>query len=429
MQYKILPLLLVLVLNSFLEISLSAQSQILTGTIIERGGDTLHGFILYEKWRVSPEEVKFKESHDAEFITYSPLEIRKFIVNNQHYYGGVFDVENSPTRLDDLNSDKEYRIQQDTLFIKGLIFGKKELFMLEKRNLKRLFYIRISGEIVLLRHKQYIERIPKTEIGGAFSKDLLRNRNEYIGILRLYLDDQPGIDESLENVEYNQYSLVKLFQGYYQATNQRYELLKNNPLRTIRKFGLNVGIGFNRISILESEPYYLTIYPRHLDLHCSFSAFYDLEFPGPASKSAISFEGGFSNFGFYYFVRFDREDKDFTEYTVNFSYLYGDFRALYKIEIPADDKFGVFFKIGPSAGVVVLDGSGVREKNYTYPYLKYYRPYKGNRKYQYGMDVCLGVKIHRFKYEFRYEIMRGYGISYGPSMDSQSLKIHLGVNF
>src|SRR6187402_2319653 len=100
-----------------LSLSLYAQENFLPGYIITNSKDTTRGYIDYRNWKTNPGTISFKQEINSVIFFYTPTHIAAFSVADEFYESATVNIEVSPTGLNDLTYEYEFKIEQQTAFL------------------------------------------------------------------------------------------------------------------------------------------------------------------------------------------------------------------------------------------------------------------------------------------------------------------------
>jgi len=189
---------------------ISAQENFKPGHVITKDNTRIDGWIDFRDWSKSPDNINFKASGTDDIINYSPLELTAFEVQDQYYLGQIVEIEKSPIlkdRIDEeLDAKAELRLEKDTLFVKRLLKGDKELYMARNYLNIKNYYIKDGKKLDLLLFKNYFEK--KDGSGRIKSLDLYKSQ------LQNYFEDCRNISSDIQKADYIEKDLRDLFMSY-----------------------------------------------------------------------------------------------------------------------------------------------------------------------------------------------------------------------
>jgi hypothetical protein len=200
-------LILISASNSF------AKSKIICGYVITFSGDTINGYIEYNKWNETPREILFKKSENEFGKLYTPKTISEFYVNGKIYTSAIVKIDQNQYKTNELSSLPDFQFTIDTVFLEAVILGDKELYYLKDSTRKINFYIKNDSIYEWLIHRRFF----KTEN----NKVIVAENNNYIGQLLIYFNDYDSFNSVLSTTTYELKSLTKVFNYYYECTNSK----------------------------------------------------------------------------------------------------------------------------------------------------------------------------------------------------------------
>jgi hypothetical protein len=175
-------------------------------------GDTIHGYIDYRQWDVNPFEINFRTDSLAEQVKYTPLEIKAFVVSEDHYWGGIFEIDKSPYVTQELTTENEAIPDTDTVFLTILVDGNLSLYYLKDSDVKEHFFIRKNdGEFTELIYRRYL--VLNADPGNKDKTSIVEN-NLYKGMLIYFTTEFPGLVDRINSARYNSSDLTKIVDDY-----------------------------------------------------------------------------------------------------------------------------------------------------------------------------------------------------------------------
>ncbi len=181
------------------------SNELKVGYVITLNNDTLHGYIDYKKWKISPSKILFKETLVGSGLYFTPKTISEFYTTGEVYKRAII-------KLDQIShKTNELQFNNDTVFLKAIILGEKELYYLKDSIGTERFFIKQDSIYEWLIYMKY-----QMEEKG---KKMSVVNNNYIGQLLIYLQNCPTINSVLSETTYDLKSLSKVFYYYYDCTN------------------------------------------------------------------------------------------------------------------------------------------------------------------------------------------------------------------
>ena len=218
-SYFVLLLFILSASNSY------AKSKLVPGYIITLDNDTLNGYLEYNRWKHTPQEILFKESKNDIGSHYTPKTISEFCINGKVYRSAIVKIDQSPYKTSELSFSPDFQFIVDTTFLQALILGNKELYYLNDSVSKENFYIKTDSGYVWLMYKRFVKE--------ENDKKLILANNNYILQLLIYLQDCDAINSALSVTTYDQKSLTNVFYYYYECTNSKIDYQEKEDKHTI----------------------------------------------------------------------------------------------------------------------------------------------------------------------------------------------------
>jgi hypothetical protein len=218
-----------------------SQGNYAPGFYVDNSGDTIPGFIQYERWDVNPSSILFKKSSSSGSEELKPSNIKSFFVAGERYESATVDMDTSPYRLDKLDSSPLPKNIRSTVFLQSLMEGNKRLLLLKDQHLRNHFYIPEGQEYEALVYKQYF---------SDPVKKLMAVNEGYKKRLAFYFQDCSTIQSTIGKTAYTVNSLLKLFREYYRCTNLEVNYV-NERKDARAELGMVVGASASTISFSE----------------------------------------------------------------------------------------------------------------------------------------------------------------------------------
>ncbi|MEP6645729.1 MAG: hypothetical protein ABJC12_01460 [Saprospiraceae bacterium] len=372
---------------------LYCQHNYLPGYIINLKNDTVRGFIDYRNWEKNPSKIFFASDPKGVEITYSPSEIKSFVVLDEIYEGAIVERESHLNTIDNGPYTYELITEKEPVFLQTLINGEKSLFYLKDKNGIDQFYIREGDFITLLKFKRYHKLQEK---GGG----IIENRT-FIGQLSQYLHDCPGIQEKLTHLIYRKSDLENLFLSYYNCTKEPIQFRKKHE-KNPPELGALIGFANTYVKVV-SDYFYLKDVKFGYSNTFSGGVFCDFTLPRSLRKISINTELIYSSYkisGHY--------DDNFDAATIHMGYNYCKINAAlrYKYQLK---KMALFTDLGVTNGIVLHEineriGESVFHPNITS------RAVNDTRSDEQGYFLGLGATIKKYSAELRFEKANGFSV-------------------
>ena len=262
------------------------------GYVIAKNGDTLHGFIDYKNWDKNPKQILFKYEKTSPEIHFSYKSILEFSTSNEIYKSAIVKIEQGSNKTNELTTSPKLNFLTDTVFLRAVIIGTKELYYLKDSRGKESFYIKNDSNYEWLTYKKYL----KEEDG----KKLLSENKNYIGQLILYMQDCKTINPILSKTDYTYKDLLRAFNYYFDCTNSKVQY-QPEEVKVKLDFSVLAGATITSLKLRGQQgvPYLTEVnYPSSINFMNSIS--YSVmqsqipkpslpDFPEPASTATLMF--------------------------------------------------------------------------------------------------------------------------------------------
>jgi len=395
------------------------QKNYLPGFIITLTGDTIRGTLDYRNWERNPKKIGFKANGSTETIDYSPATIIGFGVADEIYMSAVIETEISSDKTGDLSFDPSLNIVMDSGFLQLLIRGEKNLYLFRNRLGKEQYYTGQISAPELLVYKRYLKMQ-----GGS---SVVVENKKYIGQLSIYLSDCQAIQPKLQNTQYQQNSLEKLFLAYYDCMNAPL-LFYKKPDNVTLAFGVIAGASYTSLTFHSADFVYLVDAGYKPSYSFTGGVYMDVILARNSGKWSICNELLYTNY------RVDGEYTDYTnenKYTVYSSrlgYMYLKLNNLIRFKLPVGKVF-LYANVGISNGLAIVEQNQmtVTSKLYEQVRVEEKKALDDTRKYEVGFLGGLGGNYGRFSLEARYEY--GTGMSTYNSLRSPVNRVYLFLGF
>jgi hypothetical protein len=417
-RFKKFGLLLIVLLTYQFAFS---QEKYIPGYVIKNNNDTLYGFVDYRNWEKNPDMVKFKKNIEDAPISFNPIDITEFKVDGENYVSGIINTEISPTQTDKLIEDPQINIKVDTTFLQTLFKGEKSLFYYKNSNGRENFYIKQDTEFDLLVYKRYIKR--------QDGKPVITEYRKYLGQLTLYLNDCGTIKSKLDNVSYNQKSLIELFQYYYKCSQSDISFQKKTE-KIHTEIGVLAGVSLTSLEFHSGAYAYLVEAGYNPSINFSSGIFFDLILPRNQGKWSFNNEILFSKYKAMGSYKEYESENNYAITTTEIGYSYFKINNLVRFKYPIGHLF-LFINGGVSSGFAIneINYKKIQSKYYTTESVVEELALNDTRIYEQGYILGTGLKYGKLSFELRYE--KGNGMSEYISLNSSTKRYYflLGYKF
>ena len=233
----------------FLRIICYSQSNYKLGFVIKNSGDTIHGLIDSRGVKRMSKICKFKNDKKEKAIVFSPNDINSFSFNNGKKYISKTIIRNNN--------------KPEKVFLEFIVNGKANLYYL-KDNKKGYFFIQNENDSLI--------ELINSEVNIRINNiDYLRDRKEYIGILKNVFQDCAEIQPNIENVDLNHKALIKLTTDYHNYVCKDYDCIIYKK-DTKPKYSIGILLGVYNSTIHFTKKNYLYRFFNSENFTCRYSS-------------------------------------------------------------------------------------------------------------------------------------------------------------
>ena len=183
----------------FFTCNLFSQNNFIPGTVTTNKGEVLNGFINYQDWKVTPNEIEFKQGE--EIIVFLPSDIKAFGVKEDKFISRNVKLDVSEQNLQKMDKSDKPKFIDTLIFLNVLVEGNVNLY--EFYN-SRTHYFAEKEDVFL----ELINRMRFTDD----NQDLITYK-KYLGQLNVLLNDCQSTNIN-ENINYKRKELTKLVSDY-----------------------------------------------------------------------------------------------------------------------------------------------------------------------------------------------------------------------
>jgi hypothetical protein len=393
----------------------NAQKNYVPGYVITKSKDTIRGFIDYRNWQNNPVSISFKTDNDKDPVSFHADKIAEFGIPGEIYVSGIIETEISPLSINKLEPDANLRIETDTAFLQAMFRGKKELYYYKNKDGRENFYISQNNAFTLLVHKKYLEE--------QEGKNVIREYNEYIKQLSLYLNDCATIQSVLKNTSYNRKDLFSLFRYYYTCSQSVNTFIKKQE-KPFFAIGFLAGGSLTFLKFRSNAFSRLVNTDFSQSVNPSIGLSFDYVFPKNQGKWSINNELLFSSYHVSGKYTDYKHENQYSIINTEFDYSYLKLNNLVRYKYPIGSAF-MFVNAGMSNGIAISEANhrNVFTKFYTDETMEDEPALESARKYEQGLVLGIGIKLKKLSFEIRVE--KGNGMSVNSALASSTTRFHL----
>ncbi|QED38888.1 autotransporter outer membrane beta-barrel domain-containing protein [Antarcticibacterium arcticum] len=179
------------------------------GYIIDHNGNKSDVLIQNAEWKANPSFVNYKTNLNADVRKGTVNEIKEFKVGNFHYVGVKVNVDQSSHITKDLSFDRNPEFKEETLFLRKLVEGPANLFVIDGSNI-RYFYSTREKPIEQLISKRY-------NVNGRIARN-----NQFRQQLLSGLQCEGMNLSDVQHLDYRRESLINYFVQYNTCVDNSY---------------------------------------------------------------------------------------------------------------------------------------------------------------------------------------------------------------
>ncbi|MCO6358339.1 hypothetical protein [Roseivirga pacifica] len=305
---------LVFLLLFFKVSSLKAQENLFKDALlITTEADTLYGQIKYLNWDKNPSSIQFKDIN-GQLEVFSPNDITSFFVEGDKYFSASIEIEVSPlSPSSELSKTPELILEEHRAFLLEIISGDKSLYKLKADDGKDNFYIKTGGKYELLKFKKYIKYIDL--------KPRVLENNNFLGQLNLYLFGCSDIERTLQRTKYNEKSLTRALQTYYNCMGVIHNS-ENRVSKTQLEFAVIAGATHTSYLFQSSVFDYLQYGKFDPSIDPTFGVSLNILFPRNLGKWSLYNDLSFTRFKTDDVYLDYTDEVQYTYYTTELAYSY-----------------------------------------------------------------------------------------------------------
>jgi hypothetical protein len=230
------------------------------GLIIHNNGDTVHGYIDDRVITTNQRVCYFKNGDNGEIAKYRPFQILGYRFSSGKYY---------------ISKIIRFSEKEDSMFLEFLFKGR--ICIYHYLGAQERYFIEKDGQLTELENSEI-----KVRIGD---KEYTKNKNEYIGVLNIILQDA-HIPNEIQKTSYQSESLIKLAKTYNEKMCPGeictiYE--KEKKVKAKFDFGLTIGMSNKTMEHAYS-------------LESDYELKNEASYFGGITLSLYNLPGGFKNF-------------------------------------------------------------------------------------------------------------------------------------
>lgn len=205
-----------------------SQSDYRSGYVILNTSDTLYGYIDFRTDFSNSQHCYFKKDNNSNYIEYFPEQLLGYrFIDGKYYVSKNLRIDNVERKV----------------FLEILIFGKVKIYYsvleddpnnlhLSKPRSGR-YYIEKDTGIYEINNDIITKQLPD-------GKTIMRNTNQYKGVLKVFFSDSPDIFKKVNNTSFNKESLINIAKDYHErvCTDEQCIIFEKPLSKRIYKLGI-----------------------------------------------------------------------------------------------------------------------------------------------------------------------------------------------
>lgn len=232
-------LLYLLVLSSLVA---RAQKNYVPAVVISQQNEALRGYIDYRNWRITPEQITFKQDLQGGEQHFKASDITGFVIvpEDELYVSRFVELDITLQNIDNLLATDERIYKKDTVFLLNIVKGAYNLYVFTDKNDQPHFVYDSAGQPAIEL------KLIKKGVSGA---------SDAIAVLPLYQQQLerlfaacPDVAKRARRTDYGENALRNLFIAYHECRNPSEKITVKAKEKTGIRWGLLAGAGFNSIS-------------------------------------------------------------------------------------------------------------------------------------------------------------------------------------
>ncbi len=316
-----------------------------------------------------------KDLNDKNEILYLPADIQGFYMEKY----GLYISKKIIFRKKSLTNSTSNKLTLKTAFVKRLVSGKANLYLYIENNKTKHFFIEKDTIFKELYEKKTIR---ETEFSGHISGMKTGNglfvQKNYIGILSLYLNDNPDILKDIPETKCSEKSFIKLFNNYNKAfckTENIKSITGRKKMETnnLFKFSFTAGTELSKFKFQSTEFRFKYLNEIKDNYTPGIFGGFKFDYVFPATKNKMNFSSGLL-FSYHHFSTVFVKDLEVTYiYNINLNQL--NFKIPVLLKYPVLASKSLFIYAGITQNISFYSNSyfyftvdfGNKYKHYYYP--------------------------------------------------------------
>lgn len=394
------------------------------GYIINVQKDTLRGKIEYKNWNSNPEYIHFQAFNSEQIATLRPDDILGFSVMNEIYLSRQVEYDSSSRALKNLSTNSEFEMKEAQVFLRVLSFRPDvSLMVLKDRHERTNFFIETREGTLWLKYKKYSNE--------SVSPASISEKTVYRGQLISLLASCDNLENKIRNLRYEQKSMLKVFESYYQCTGSEHLLFKDAD-KTVFEIGLTGGLTNTQVIFGTSNQnmeifYHLAGQNFAVSRTPSYGAFVNIRIPRTRDRWSIYNEVLINSYQLSGESEYRLSGIHQLAAKVDVALTYATMTNMVRYYQPVGSgKMQLFANLGLANGLVIQETNQMTETEYIIsqePRISEKNAMDDPRNYEQSLVGGIGMGAGRFHIELRHQ--RSAGISQIMALSSKTRRNHI----
>jgi hypothetical protein len=394
------------------------------GYIINTQSDTLRGTIEYLNWNANPEFINFQAHNSPNVSTLRPGDILGFSVLNEVYLSRQVEYDSSTRVMKNLSIHGDFEMKEEHVFLRVLSYRPDvSLLMLKGRQDRTNFFVETREGTLWLKYKKYSNQSTSTAY--------VSEKTVYRGQLLSLLASCDNLENKIRNLRYEQKSMLKVFDSYYQCTGSEHLLFKDAD-KTVFEVGLtggltNTQVTFGTSSLNMEIFYHLAGQSFAVSRTPSFGAFVNIRIPRTRYRWSIYNEVLINSYQLSGESEYRLSGIHQLAAKVDMALTYATMTNMVRYYQPVGSgKMQIFANLGLANGLVIQESNQMTETEYIIsqePRISEKNAMDDPRNYEQSLVGGIGMGAGRLHIELRHQ--RSAGISQIMALSSKTRRNHI----
>jgi len=410
-----------ILIMSFLFLTVSfGQGNYSKATVEYKNGKTSEGLIDFKNWDKNPDKIKFLDPITNQKSDFTPSEIKSFSVEGLDYVSAKVKEEISSLNTDELEYSAELKLKDTDVFLRKVISGDKQLYLLKNSNSKSNFYIQNDETYELLEYKKYLKKLN--------GNDKIRENLNFKPQLANYLNDCKSISGMVGSTSYSLKSLQELFKSYSECTD-RAIIPESHVGPKSFEWGVLLGVSRTAISFNSPDAFgYLVDADYMTSINPAGGVYANIAFPGNLKRFWFRSELLYTSYKVDGLLETVESEEVFSTDFIELAYSYMKLNLLLRYNFQFNNS-QLFINGGVSNGVVISETNYWRkdETIFTTERTRENLALQSITKYEQSYIAGLGFSHRQYSVELRLE--NGNGISDFVGLSSPTTRQYLLLGY